>query len=180
MNFYTQLFWRLFIRKETPANVPASQGLLVLLCVVSMLISIVVAINNIDALFKSIAGNIIDLIILALFAHIVLDLYKRRARFLQVFVALLGIRIVFQIFTLPGVLYISTVDNIREPNALLALISLFMLVLLITTLRAIAHTLTMALEITHFKAVMYSVGYYMINLFITVQLFAGAQAEAVP
>lgn len=179
MNYYIQLFWRLFVRKETPANVPASQALLMLLIMLTFILSVIAALTSMDAILKNLAGNLVDLIVLALFTHFLLDFYKRRTRFLQVFIALVGIKVVFQMFTVPGVMYIATVENLREPNTLLAFISILMLVLLVVTLRAIAHVYVLALDINNIKAIMFSLLYYIINLFVTLQLFAGNQADTI-
>ena len=179
MNYFIQLFWRIFIRKETPANIPSSTGLLIILLALTFVISTLASINAIDSLGKNILGNLVDLIIMALFSHFLLEFYKHRARFLQTFMAMLGIKLFFQLLTLPGVLYVARVADIREPDSMVIFASIFMLVMLIVTLRAIAQVFVFALEISSGKALLYSFIYYIVNLLVTLQLFAPTQPSTV-
>lgn len=170
MNYYIQLFWRIFIRKETPANIPMSTSLMWLLLAATFVVSLLASATAPQMIGKNLGGNLLDIVILALFTHFLLEFFKKKPRFLQTFIALLGIKLMFQLLTLPGILYVSTIENLREPDAIVAFASIFMLVLLVVTLRAIAQVFVFTLEVSHGKAVMFSIMYYFLNLFITLQL----------
>ncbi len=182
MNFYIQLFWRIFLRKETPANVPASQALFLSLAVLSFLIGCGHLLFVSGQILPSFLVIFLDIAVLILFVHFLLKMFNFEARFTQTISALLGMNLLVMIIMIPAKTYLAKTvpaymelmqnQQKPEPDMLLFVSAIFVLVMFVKTFKAMAQIFVFSLEVPIGRAYVFCGIYFISSLIVNDSLLS--------
>lgn len=176
MTYYIQLFWRIFSRQESPENIPAEKSLFYFVIGILFTLNLITLLLVSQQILAGLVVSIVDIVVLALFLHLLLRTKDFEARFAQTFIAVMAVNIVFFVITLPARIYtvnnmqayIEAMQNQMQPNntALLFLSGVFVFVFFIKTFLAMIRIFSLALEVSNLQAFAYCAIYFFISLIV--------------
>ena len=156
---------------SAPQDVPYSQSLLIRVLILYLATGMLVLLPGAEDLFTAIVLILLDLILL--FAFLKFCLYSRNNsnRFLQTFVACLGVGVFFQLLALPLVLALN-IGAEETSQASSALGGLFYLLLVSWQVSVMAHILRHAMDMLMTLTLLLSFSYLLMVIFISNQVVA--------
>ena len=137
--------------------------LLITLAVLYLLISQVVY-NDVPGQDMIMMGVVIDLVILLVYTWLVLSMLKQQARYIQTVIALVGVAVLFQVFSSPVIMQQTITE---EGIELTAAATLYMLALLSWNLLVVAHIYKCALESSMANAILLSFALLFLSLSVS-------------
>lgn len=153
-----------------PQDLPASVSLLSRLLMLYLVTGMMVLLPGSEDLFTAVALMLMDLILLVGFLSFCLYTRNTSARFLQTFIACLGVGVVFQIIALPLVVVLNTAAESNQANN--AIGGLFYLLLVGWQVTVMAHILRHAMNMMLSLTLMLSFSYMLLIIFLSNQLVA--------
>jgi len=151
-----------------PQDLPYAKPLLMRVIILYVVSGMLVLLPGSTDLFTSIVLILLDLLLL--FAFIQFCLYTRNnsARFLQTFLACLGVGILFQLLALPLVLILNAGTEASQANN--AVSGLFYLLLVSWQVTVMAHILRHAMNMAMLLSLLLSFSYLMAVIFLSNQV----------
>lgn len=153
-----------------PQDLPASASLLSRLLMLYLVTGMMVLLPGSEDLFTAVALMLMDLILLVGFLKFCLYTRNTSARFLQTFIACLGVGIVFQIIALPLVVVLNAAVESNQANN--AVGGLFYLLLVSWQVTVMAHILRHAMNMVLSLTLMLSFSYMLLIIFLSNQVVA--------
>jgi len=151
-----------------PQDLPASASLLSRLLMLYLVTGMMVLLPGSEDLFTAVALMLMDLILLVGFLKFCLYTRNTSARFLQTFIACLGVGIVFQIIALPLVVVLNAAVESNQANN--AVGGLFYLLLVSWQVTVMAHILRHAMNMVLSLTLMLSFSYMLLIIFLSNQV----------
>jgi len=157
-----------------PQDLPASSSLLTRLLMLYLVTGMLVLLPGSEDLFTAVTLMLMDLILLIVFLKFCLYTRNTSARFLQTFIACLGVGIFFQLIALPLVVVLNNTAEASQAGN--AIGGLFYLLLVSWQVTVMAHILRHAMNMMLSLTLMLSFSYLLLIIFLSnrvVALLAG-------
>jgi len=169
LNFIpAQVFLRIMALMAGPQDLPYSTTLLIRVLVLYLFTGLMVLMPGSSDLFTAMALMLIDLALLVAFIKFCLYTRNTQARFLQTFLACLGVGVVFQLLALPLVMVLNSAAESSQANN--AVGGLFYLLLVSWQVTVMAHILRHAMNMMLSLTLMLSFSYFLLIIFISNQV----------
>jgi len=153
-----------------PQDLPGNSSLLTRLLILYLVTGMLVLLPDSEDLFTAVALMLMDLILLVGFLKFCLYTRNTSARFLQTFIACLGVGIVFQVIALPLVVVLNAAAESNQANN--AIGGLFYLLLVSWQVTVMAHILRHAMNMMLSLTLMLSFSYMLLIIFLSNQVVA--------
>lgn len=161
-------FIRIMGLLSAPQDLPYSKSLLTRVLFIYLITGMLVLLPGTTDLFTAIVLMLLDLVMLTGFLKFCLYTRNTSARFLQTFLACLGVGILFQLLALPLVLVMNAGEEVSQANN--ALGGLFYLLLISWQVTVVAHILRHAMNMLMTLTLLLSFSYVLLVIYISNQV----------
>jgi len=161
-------FLRIMGLLAAPQDLPYSKKLLLRVLLLYMISGMLVLLPGSADFFTAVILLLLDLLLLTAFLQFCLYTRNTSARFLQTFMACLGVGVVFQLLALPLMLVLNSAAEGAQTNNTLG--GLFYLILVSWQVSVVAHILRHAMNLIMPLSLLLSFAYLIMVIFLSNQV----------